>query len=106
MLIFITYVLLTVSLYFQKYAGVIRDAVEKWVKSAENAYTPTHTDIGEMEATTTDENYQIAQLAAQTGMNAEFSRQCLDECGWNLDLAFEAFRRVQAAGVLPASALS
>nr|VZI26036.1 unnamed protein product [Spirometra erinaceieuropaei] len=49
---------------------------------------------------------KIAELSAGTGMNREFSRQCLEECAWSLELAFEAFRRVREAGMLPEVALS
>ncbi|EON61995.1 hypothetical protein W97_01213 [Coniosporium apollinis CBS 100218] len=44
----------------------------------------------------------VAQLSAATRMNATYSRQCLEESGWNLERAVVAFESARAS--LPADA--
>lgn len=41
-----------------------------------------------------------------TGMNQAYSEQCLSECDWDVQIAMEAFRRVQEAGMLPENAFT
>ena len=43
----------------------------------------------------------IRELSARTGMSYQFSHQCLEECGWDMIVAMEAFCRVRDAGMLP-----
>ncbi len=111
----------------QRHSGVIQRAIEEWTKrsaakdsdadadavgsaaSMSSAAASLDDDGGvERSAALLEDEFRakIAELSAGTGMNREFSRQCLEECAWSLDLAFEAFRRVQEAGMLPAVALS
>lgn len=46
----------------------------------------------------------VADFSAKSGMNAVFSRQCLDEFGWNFDLAAVKFAQLKADGKLPPEA--
>jgi len=48
---------------------------------------------------------KVCQLSDLSGMTEDFSRQCLEECNWEMKLAFEAFTRVKAASMLPEYAL-
>lgn len=116
------------SVCLQRHSGVIQRAIEEWTKrstrdSDANAVgsVSISTDAGAATAVRDDNDgggvgrsalledeftAKIAELSAGTGMKREFCRQCLEECAWSVDLAFEAFRRVQEAGMLPAEALS
>ncbi len=52
-----------------------------------------------------EESKLVDQVSQMTGMRPEFSRQCLEECQWNLEMALQAFRHVEEAGLLPEYAM-
>ncbi|KAM7537432.1 hypothetical protein Aperf_G00000069044 [Anoplocephala perfoliata] len=85
-----------------KYANVIRDAIDGWVSSLGKTASTSNVPMTEE----CDKAMKVSQLSSATGMNRTFSEQCLNECDWNINLALEAFHRVQAAGTLPDDAFS
>ncbi|PAA57515.1 hypothetical protein BOX15_Mlig003953g1 [Macrostomum lignano] len=46
----------------------------------------------------------VTEFAAKSGMNAEFSRQCLNEFGWDFDMAASKFAQLKAEGKIPPEA--
>ena len=48
----------------------------------------------------------VAEFRRQTGMNAVFSRQCLQEFGWHFEVALNAFRTIHASGGIPQGAFT
>ncbi|VDM06030.1 unnamed protein product [Schistocephalus solidus] len=110
----------------KRHSGVIQRAIEEWTKRSSKdgdagavgsasvntvvgtVATPGGVGDGVGSSAVSEDEFmvKIAALSAGTGMKREFSRQCLEECAWSLDLAFEAFRRVREAGMLPEAAVS
>uniref|UniRef100_A0A0R3SFT8 TAP-C domain-containing protein n=1 Tax=Hymenolepis diminuta TaxID=6216 RepID=A0A0R3SFT8_HYMDI len=86
-----------------KHADVIRNAIEIWVSSIEKTgFIAT----GLPQSEVCEKVAKISQFSSVTGMNQAYSEQCLSECDWNVQIAMEAFRRVQEAGMLPESAFT
>lgn len=52
-----------------------------------------------------EQQARISYIIAQTRMNSDLSRQCLEECGWDTNLALQAFQHVTKGGLLPEGAL-
>ncbi|EPS39451.1 hypothetical protein H072_6777 [Dactylellina haptotyla CBS 200.50] len=48
----------------------------------------------------------IAQLMGQTGLTQKYAEMCLDQTGWDLSKALQAFNEVRASGTLPPDALT
>ncbi|KAK6359967.1 nuclear mRNA export, poly(A)+RNA binding protein [Orbilia brochopaga] len=48
----------------------------------------------------------ITQLMGQTGLTQAYAKMCLDETGWDLAKAMEAFNTVRSSGSLPPDALT
>ncbi|KAF2754201.1 hypothetical protein EJ05DRAFT_152509 [Pseudovirgaria hyperparasitica] len=46
----------------------------------------------------------ITEVCRRTGMIVSFSKQCLEESGWNLEEAIQRFEGAKAAGLIPAEA--
>lgn len=93
----------------QLYSEIIRSAIEKWVKGNEDSSSISAAEEALRGITMeTEDDYdvgaremQVEQLSVSAGMNHELSFQCLEECGWDMVMAMEAFCRVRDAGLLP-----
>ncbi|KAM3175306.1 hypothetical protein ACTXT7_008771 [Hymenolepis weldensis] len=86
-----------------KHADVIRNAIENWVSSIEKTgFSAT----GLPQSEVYEKVSKISQFSSVTGMNQAYSEQCLSECDWDVQIAMEAFRRVQEAGMLPENAFT
>ena len=48
-----------------------------------------------------EENVIVAEFSRQTGMNLTYSRQCLQEFGWQFETALASFRTMHASGSIP-----
>ncbi|VDL53678.1 unnamed protein product [Hymenolepis diminuta] len=48
-----------------------------------------------------DQQAMVAEFHRQTGMNMTYSRQCLQEFGWQFEAALNGFRTMNASGSIP-----
>lgn len=48
----------------------------------------------------------VAELRRQTGMNASYSRQCLQEFAWQFEAALNGFRMMNESGKIPQAAFA
>lgn len=89
------------------YGEVVRAGIEKWIKAKEDSASVSAAEavLSQMTMGTEDSmetrEVEIHKLSISTGMSRELSLQCLEECGWDMNLAMEAFGRVRDAGLLP-----
>ncbi|KAL7053063.1 hypothetical protein AAHC03_026105 [Spirometra sp. Aus1] len=51
-----------------------------------------------------DRDVVLAEFRRQTGMNATYARQCLEEFGWNFETALNSFQIAHSANKIPPSA--
>ena len=61
-------------------------------QSARGSPAPTQT----LPTLTNEQTQMLTELARQTGMNLQYSKDCLDQSQWNFQVALEAFAAVQA----------
>lgn len=48
----------------------------------------------------------VKQFSEQSKMNVFYSKQCLEEYGWNLDQAWQVFESMKASGQIPQHAFN
>lgn len=68
--------------------------------------TPQQIPTQQPQAQMDPKQQMIAQLMSQTGLTPTYAQMCLDQTGWDLAKAMQAFNEVRASGTLPPDALT
>ncbi|XP_065882578.1 nuclear RNA export factor 1-like isoform X2 [Dysidea avara] len=72
-----------------------------------NTLSPTTMSLQQQQQLTSpslEQQYQVKQLATETGMNVQFSEKCLSENFWQYDKAIHAFHCLKEKNALPPEA--
>ncbi|KAF3932501.1 hypothetical protein ABW19_dt0209690 [Dactylella cylindrospora] len=77
-----------------------------WSPEAQVAVAQQPQVPGAPQAQLDPKQQMILQLMSQTGLTEQYAQLCLDQTGWDLAKAMQAFNEVRASGNLPPDALT